>query len=80
MSLEQTKVLAILLRKAHKNHEEIQGMPLVLHPQIYQQMGLSREEDWQKKPERKHREFGGWNSLVSSPSSRLHSCGVPHEK
>src|SRR5262245_26420686 len=46
MSLEQAKVFSILLRKALKNHEDAQGMPIFLHPQIYQQMGLSREEDW----------------------------------
>jgi hypothetical protein len=46
MSLEHAKVMAIILRKALKQHEEVQGSPIVLHPQIYQQMGISREEDW----------------------------------
>lgn len=46
MSLEHAKVLAIQLRKVLKSHEDQQGAAITLHPQIYQQMGISREEDW----------------------------------
>lgn len=46
MSLEHAKVLAIMLRKVLKQTEEQQGSPIVLHPQIYTQMGISRQEDW----------------------------------
>lgn len=46
MSLEHAKVLAIQLRKVLKAHEDQQGTPIPLHPQIYTQMGISREEDW----------------------------------
>lgn len=46
MSLEHAKVMAIILRKLLKQHEEAQGHEIVLHPQVYQQMGLSRQEDW----------------------------------
>jgi hypothetical protein len=46
MSLEHAKVLAIQLRKILKSHEDQQGSPIILHPQLYTQMGISREEDW----------------------------------
>lgn len=46
MSLEHAKVLAIMLRRALKQHEEQQTSPIALHPQIYTQMGISRQEDW----------------------------------
>ena len=46
MSLEHAKVMAIILRKILKQHEDQQGTPIVLHPQIYQQMGISPQEDW----------------------------------
>lgn len=46
MSLEHAKVTAIILRKVLRQHEETQGHEIVLHPNVYQQMGLSKEEDW----------------------------------
>lgn len=46
MSLEHAKVTAIILKKILKQHEDQQGQPIVLHPQMYQQMGLSPTEDW----------------------------------
>ena len=46
MSLEHAKVLAIMLRKVLKQHEETQGAPINLLPQVYQQLGLSPQEDW----------------------------------
>lgn len=46
MSLEHAKVFAIMLRKIIKQHEDQQGSPIILHPQVYQQLGLSPQEDW----------------------------------
>ena len=46
MSLEHAKVVAIMLRRVMKQHEEQQGGAIVLHPQLYQQLGISRQEDW----------------------------------
>lgn len=46
MSLEHAKVMAMILRKALKAHEDAQGAPIALHPNIYTQMGLSKSEDW----------------------------------
>ncbi|MGD0654666.1 MAG: hypothetical protein ABSA16_10005 [Thermoguttaceae bacterium] len=46
MSLEHAKVLTIMLRKVLKQHEEIQGSPINIIPQVYQQLGLSPQEDW----------------------------------
>ncbi len=46
MSLEHAKVMTIMLRKILKQHEDQQGSAIVLHPQIYTQMGISRQEDW----------------------------------
>lgn len=45
-SLEHAKVLAIILRKILKTHEDQQGGPINLHPQICQVMGISPQEDW----------------------------------
>jgi hypothetical protein len=46
MSLELAKVKAIILRRVLKQHEEAQGHPIVLHPQVYAIMGISPQEDW----------------------------------
>lgn len=46
MSLEHAKVMAIVLRKQLKTFEEQMGVDIPLHPQLYQQLGLSRQEDW----------------------------------
>jgi hypothetical protein len=46
MSLEQAKVLAILLKKQVKVFEDQLGTPVPIHPQVYQQLGLSPQEDW----------------------------------
>ena len=46
MSLEHAKVMAIILRKVLKSHEDAQGAPIPLHPSVYSQMGISRDEDW----------------------------------
>ncbi len=47
MSLEHAKVLAIILRKQLKQYEEQQlGQPISLPHQVYQQLGISRAEDW----------------------------------
>lgn len=46
MSLEHAKVLAMMLRKQLKNFEEQMGDDIPLHPQLYQQLGLSKMEDW----------------------------------
>jgi uncharacterized protein DUF3467 len=47
MSIEHAKVLAIILKKQIKQYEEQQlGQPIALPLQIYQQLGLSRNEDW----------------------------------
>ena len=46
MSVEHAKVLAILLRKQVKAYEAQIGQELPLHPQLYTQLGLSRQEDW----------------------------------
>jgi len=46
MSLEHAKVMAIILRKQLKGFEEQLGEPIPLHPQLYNQLGISRQEDW----------------------------------
>jgi hypothetical protein len=46
MSLEHAKILAILLKKGLMHHEEAQESPIVIHPQVYQQLGISPAEDW----------------------------------
>ncbi|MEK6769485.1 MAG: hypothetical protein AABY85_10925 [Gemmatimonadota bacterium] len=45
-SLEHAKVMAILLRKNLKAFEEQMGQAIPLHPQLYQTLGLSKQEDW----------------------------------
>jgi hypothetical protein len=46
MSLEHAKVMAIVLRKQLKSYEESIGGQIALHPQVWNQLGLSRQEDW----------------------------------
>jgi hypothetical protein len=46
MSVEHAKVLAIILRKQIKQYEEQLGQPVPLPHQIYNQLGLSKSEDW----------------------------------
>jgi hypothetical protein len=46
MSLEHAKVLAIMLRKQLKTFEGQMGAEIQLPAQVYQQLGLSRQEDW----------------------------------
>ncbi len=46
MSPEHAKVMAILLRKQLKNFEEQLGDPIPIHPQLAQQLGISRQDDW----------------------------------
>ena len=46
MSLEHAKVMAILLRKQLKQFEESMGTDIPLHPQLNQQLGISRHDDW----------------------------------
>lgn len=46
MSLEHAKVMAIMLRKQLKNFEETMGEDIPLHPQLSNQLGLSKTEDW----------------------------------
>lgn len=46
MSLEHAKVMAMILKKQLKVFEENLGSEIPLHPQLWQQMGLSRQEDW----------------------------------
>jgi len=46
MSLEHAKVLAMLLKRQLKAFEEAMGTPIQLHPQIYTQLGISRQEEW----------------------------------
>ena len=46
MSLEHAKVLAILLKKQLKVFEDAMGTPIQLHPQLYTQLGISRQEEW----------------------------------
>jgi hypothetical protein len=45
-SLEHAKVIAILLRKIIKTHEDQIGGPIHLHPQVLQALGISPKEDW----------------------------------
>jgi hypothetical protein len=45
MSLEQAKVLAMMLRRNLKNYEREQGLEIALPPQLYAQLGIARE-DW----------------------------------
>jgi hypothetical protein len=46
MSLEHAKVMAILLRKQIKNYEAQAGVDIQIPNQLYQQLGISRQEDW----------------------------------
>ncbi|RJO61257.1 MAG: hypothetical protein C4542_06720 [Dehalococcoidia bacterium] len=46
MSLEHAKVLAMLLKRQLKAFEDAMGTPIQLHPQIYTQLGISRQEEW----------------------------------
>ncbi len=46
MSAEHAKVLAILLRKQLKVYESQLGEEIPLHPQLYTQLGISKQEDW----------------------------------
>jgi hypothetical protein len=46
MSVEHAKVMAILLKKQVKLYEQQVGQEIPLHPQLYTQLGISRQEDW----------------------------------
>jgi hypothetical protein len=46
MSLEHAKVMAILLRKQLKAFEAGAGVTIQIPPQVYQQLGISKLEDW----------------------------------
>ena len=46
MSLEQTKVLAMLLRRNLKNYERENNLEIALPSQLYTQLGIARE-DWE---------------------------------
>lgn len=46
MSLEHAKVLAIMLTKQLRAFEQGLGTEIPLHPSLWQQLGLSRKEDW----------------------------------
>jgi hypothetical protein len=46
MSVEHAKVMAILLKKQLKVYEQQLGQDIPLHPQLYTQLGISRQEDW----------------------------------
>lgn len=46
MSLEHAKVMAIVLRKQLKGFEQGMGQDIPLHPTLYQQLGISKQEDW----------------------------------
>ena len=43
MSLEQAKVLAMMLRKNLKNYEKSNSLEIALPSQLYTQLGLSKE-------------------------------------
>lgn len=45
MSLEQAKVLAMMLRRNLKNYEKNNSLEIALPPQLYTQLGLPKE-DW----------------------------------
>lgn len=45
MSLEQSKVMAMLLRRNLKKYESENGLEISLPPAIYTQLGIARE-DW----------------------------------
>jgi Protein of unknown function (DUF3467). len=46
MSLEHAKILAILMRKNLKGVEDQLGAQIVLPSAVYQQLGISPQEDW----------------------------------
>jgi hypothetical protein len=46
MSQEHAKVMAIILRRQLKAYEDSSGQQIPVHPQVWQQLGLSRQEDW----------------------------------
>jgi hypothetical protein len=46
LSLEHAKVLAIILKKQLKNYEDGNKEPIVLHPALWKNLGLSKQEDW----------------------------------
>lgn len=46
MSLEHAKVMAIMLRKQLKNCEAQAGVDIQLPQSLYQQLGISKQEDW----------------------------------
>lgn len=45
-SLEHAKAMAIILRKQLKNYEDGSGSHIPLHPNVWQSLGLSKQEDW----------------------------------
>ena len=45
-SLEHAKALAIILRKQLKYYEDGNGAPIVLHPNVWKSLGLSKHDDW----------------------------------
>lgn len=45
MSLEQSKVLAMMLRRNLKNYERENGLEIALPSQLYTQLGIARD-DW----------------------------------
>ena len=46
MSLEHAKVMSIVLRKQIKAFEEQTGYEIQLPQALYQQLGISKQEDW----------------------------------
>ena len=46
MSLEHAKVMAITLRKNLKRFEDQTGVDIQVPKQLYQQLGISQQEDW----------------------------------
>lgn len=45
-SLEHAKAIAIILRKQLKSYEDGNGGPVVLHPNVWKSLGLSKHDDW----------------------------------
>jgi hypothetical protein len=45
-SLEHAKAMAIILRKQLKNYEDSNGAQIVLHPNVWKSLGLSKHDDW----------------------------------
>ena len=46
MSPEHAKVMTIILRRQLKEYEQQLGREIVVHPQVWQSLGLSPSEDW----------------------------------